>query len=339
MRFLPLLMTCVAMPLAAFAQDIEAAGSPAAPLVWPGLVQESTPALDAADPAPAAVITPAPDATVEEQGDDTPSSYVQAFGAPAIWGGEGLEQCMVRPWIDAFGDCLASLGAGEEAVRFAEALKADPDVGMAGVMRAFFELGQVDVALVDFPALANANRQVVFLNGQDPIMLADPIAVTPPETRAVAALRAAHPAAMAAGPRDYLTARVAPEEGAQRFVLTDRITDGCRACPILATEVVFVDFDGGELVGASVGAWLPPDLDLASVRAGVAQGDLTALQTQLILRGYDVGGADGINGAMTIAAQAAFLNEHCLQGVAGEPLSAAARAVLVDGALGRCPSH
>lgn len=324
MRFLPLLLTCVAMPLAALAQDIQQAGSSPAPLIWPGIAADAAPEADAA---------PAPEPEAEE-----PPSDTQAFGAPAIWGGEGLEQCMVRPWIDAFGDCLASLGAGEEAVRFADALKADEDIGMAGVMRAFFELGDVDVALVDFPGLANSNRQVVFLNGKDPIMPAEALQAAPPETRAVAAIRAAHPAAMSAGPRDYLTARLVPE-GPQRFVLLDRITDACRACPILATEVVFVDFDGGELVGTSVGAWLPADLDMAALGADVAAGDLTALQTQLILRGYDVGGADGINGPMTMAAQNDFLVEHCLQGVAGEPLSAAARAVLVDGAVGRCPSH
>lgn len=335
MRFLPLLLTCAAMPLAAFAQDIQPQGDLPAALIWPELPVAAAPSTEAQ---PEASPAAAPEPAVAAAPAAAEGDYVQAFGPPAIWGGAGLEQCMVRPWIDAFGDCLASLGAGEEAVRFADALKADPAIGMAGVMRAFFELGEVDVALVDFPARANANTQVVFLNGATPLLLAEGLEAAPPETRAVAELRAAHPAAMAAGPREYLSHREYLD-GLQRIVLRDRITDGCRACPILATEVVFVDFKGGALSDVSVGAWLPADLDPQALGAGIDAGDLTALQSQLIMRGYDVGGADGISGPMTLAAQGDFLTEHCLQGEADAPLSAVARAVLVDGALGRCPSH
>ena len=342
MRFLPLLLTCAVLPLAAFAQgtDPAPAADPAASLVWPSVEAEDDihvptmgglPALarESRDP-----VEPAP----QEPAADTAGGPQGAFESPAIWGGEGLDQCMVRPWIDAFGDCLASLGAGEEAVRFADALKADPAIATGGVMRVFFETGDVDVALVDFPARANSNRQVVFLNGDTPLVMAESFEAAPPQTRAVAALVAAHPAAMTAGPREYLTHRPMPD-GTQRFVLTDKVTDGCRACPVLAQEVLFADFKAGELVDVMVAAWLPPELDKDALSQGIAQGDLTALQTQLILRGYDVGGADGMMGPMTLTAQSDFLNEHCLEGEAGETLSVAARTVLVEGAVGRCPTH
>lgn len=241
-------------------------------------------------------------------------------GPEAVFAAGDLGQCIVRPWDGAFGDCLATLGAPEAAVAFAERLLADPAVGTAGVLTGFTEYGIVDLAEVEFPALANANSRILLVNANLPVIAPETLGIGQPPTRAAAAILAAHPGAMAAGPMTFAAHRDLPD-GTQRFVLTDRITDGCRACEVLAVSVAHVDFLDGALTGLAAVDWVAPAiaLDPEAARDAIAAGDAAVLQYRLMLAGYDVGGADGITGPRTLTALDDFLADHCLPSRRDEP--------------------
>lgn len=249
------------------------------------------------------------------------AAAAQDIASPdAAWTSETLADCTVRPWINAFGDCLASLGAPEAAVAFAAALAADPALQMPGVLTAFTERGPVDAGQVFYPGLANANDQVLFLNGDPPIISPVGLTIGDPADRAALALRAAHPDAMLAGPPDLAGYRDLPD-GGQRFVLIDRLTDGCRACTVLATAVTFVDFQDGAVDSVTPVAWVDPASALApdAAEAAMAAGDVAALQFRLLVNGYDAGPPDGVTGPRTRTALESFLADTCLPSLIEEP--------------------
>lgn len=259
-------------------------------------------------------------------------------GPEAIWTADGLAECTVRPWVDAFGDCLASLGASEAAVAFAQALEADAGVAMPGVLTGFTERGAVDAGRVLFPAMANSNDQVLFLNGTPPILSPQALAIGDPADRAAAALRTAHSEAMLAGPPELAGYRDLPD-GGQRFVLTDRLTEGCRACAVLATAVTFVDFRDGALAAVTPVAWAGPEAALApaAARRAMEAGEVAPLQYRLLLNGHDAGPPDGITGPRTRMALEEFLAANCLPSLVEEPeFRPASIAVLAGTAPSAC---
>ena len=243
----------------------------------------------------------------------------EVAGADAVFDGD-LGHCTERPWDAAFADCLATLGAPEPAVSFAERLLSDPDIASAGVLTGFDDRGLVDLGIVTFPAMANGNQQVLFLNGTPPLLSPMAFAFDPPTDRAAMALRASHPDAMSAGPPEAAGYRDLPG-GEQRFVLTDRITDGCRACAVLAMQVGYADFSDGALTDSRVAAWVAPEvaLDGEAALAAMLAGDAAVLQYRLLVAGHDTGPADGVTGPRTLAELDAFLAANCLPPRAAEP--------------------
>lgn len=246
-------------------------------------------------------------------------SAEEIAGADAVFDGD-LGRCTERPWDAAFADCLATLGAPEPAVALAERLLADPGIATAGVLTAFDERGTVDLGTVTFPAMANGNLQVLFLNGIPPLISPMSLTFAPPDDRAALALRATHPEAMAAGPPESAGYRDLPG-GGQRFVLTDRITEGCRACDLLAVQVGYADFTDGRLSESRAAAWVAPEvaLDGEAALAAMLAGDAAVLQYRLLVAGHDTGPADGVSGPRTLAELDAFLAENCLPSRIEEP--------------------
>lgn len=247
------------------------------------------------------------------------AAAAQDIGPDAVFDPAALGDCTVRPWVDAFGDCLASLGANEAAVAFAQRLESDPVLANPGVLAGFKERGAVDAGRVVFPTMANSNEQVLFLNGAAGILSPLSLTIPDPADRAAAALRAAHPGAMLAGPPELAGYRDLPD-GGQRFVLIDRLTDGCRACEVVAMAVTFVDFRGGAL-DAVTPFWAAPEaaLDGDAARMAMESGEVAPLQYRLLVNGHDAGAPDGLTGPRTRAALDEFLAENCLPSLAEEP--------------------
>ncbi|MCC7320456.1 MAG: hypothetical protein IT542_05685 [Rubellimicrobium sp.] len=276
--------------------------------------------------------------------DEDPGAAPPEVGAGALIGDLDVSTCLERPWSDAFGDCLASLGASEEAVVLADRLAADPLIGTAGVLTGFRELGAVDLAQIDFPLLANANAQPLLVNGSDPLIAPGFLPAyhdaPPPGDRTSRALAAAAPDAMRAGPPQFAGYRVLPD-GGQRFVFADRITDGCRACAVIGTALWQVDFRDGVQVASGQVAWAPPAaaLEGEAARAALEAGAVAVLQYRLDLAGHDAGGIDGHAGARTRAGLAAFLAGNCLPPDEDPArLSPGAARVLAGLADGACPA-
>lgn len=223
----------------------------------------------------------------------------------------GLFDCATGQPGD-FAACLAGRGVAQAAIDFAERLTAASD-DMAGLLVGLSERGKVDLATILYPGAANANIQVAFVNGTDPLILASGLAVPAATTPGAAALQADHPDWMAAGPMESAGYRDLPD-GTQRFVLIDRITDGCRACEVLAISVVAVDFRDGALSETATLDWVPPaaTLDGEAALAALVAGRVDVLQYRLLRAGHDIGGLDGAMGARTGTALAEFLAAHCL---------------------------
>lgn len=238
-------------------------------------------------------------------------------GAIALCRGEGPDA--------GFWACLAGAGVPAGGIAFARRLAEDPVIGGPGLMIGFTETGVVDLAEVVFPYLANTNEQTLFVNGTAGVV--QPLALEPqtagdPQSQAILA---AHPQAF---PSLRLAVVGHRAEGAhQRFIATDAVTDGCRACAVVAVALTAYEFEAGALAGVEALGWIPPALADDEARAeALARGDRQALQVALTLRGYAPGTLDGEPGEATTRAVADFLKDACLPVGAG--LSEAALAIL-----------
>lgn len=128
-------------------------------------------------------------------------------------------------------------------------------------------------------------------------------------------------------------------DGGQRFVVMDQITDGCRACAVVATAVSFADFRDGALESLSPWIWVAPDVALEgdAAAAALGAGNAAVLQYRLLVAGYDAGGTDGVTGPRTLAALDSHLADHCLPSRRDEPeVRAEAIAVLAGLVATRC---
>lgn len=221
--------------------------------------------------------------------------------------------------------CLAEAGVPAGGIAFARRLEADPLIGSPGLMIGFTETGAVDLADVLFPFLANTNEQTLFVNGTAGVV--QPLALEP-QTAGDAqsqAILAAHPQAF---PSLRLAVVGHRAVGArQRFVASDVVTDGCRACAVVAVALTAYEFERGALSGVTALGWIPPALADDEARAAALAGDdMQALQVALTLRGYLPGPMDGQPGEATTRAVQDFLTDVCLRVEAG--LSEAALAIL-----------
>jgi len=224
-----------------------------------------------------------------------------------------------------FWSCLAEAGVPAGGIAFARRLAEDPVIGGPGLMIGFTELGAVDLAEVLFPLLANTNEQTLFVNGAAGVV--QPLALEPqtagdPQSQAILA---AHPQAFPSLRLAVLGHRARGSH--QRFVATDAVTDGCRACPVVAVALTAYVFEAGALNEVTALGWIPPALADDEARAtALAEGDVQALQVALTLRGYEPGTMDGRPDGATSRALQQFLTEFCLPVEAG--LGEAALAIL-----------
>lgn len=221
--------------------------------------------------------------------------------------------------------CLADAGVPAGGIAFARRLAEDPAIGGPGLLIGFTETGVVDLAEVLFPFLANTNEQTLFVNGRAGVV--QPLALEPQtaEDAQSQAILAAHPQAF---PSLRLAVVGHRAEGThQRFVASDAVTDGCRACAVVAVALTAYRFEAGALTGVEALGWIPPALADDEARARVlATGDVQALQVALTFRGYEPGAMDGQPGEATTRAVRDFLTDFCLPVEAG--LSEAALAIL-----------
>lgn len=210
--------------------------------------------------------------------------------------------------------CFGRPGVSAPAYELARALQAPARFGRVGILEEFFETGDVDLAGVFFPTFANTNFQTVLVNGAD-----GPVAVSdlnftrhPARTPATMALLRQYPQAFESGRVSVLAMRVLPD-GGQRFVLADIVTDGCRACAIVASSLSYVDFRDGRQTGTLRLGWMPWSEETLDQAADLLRrADIRTLQMRLNVLGYHAGPEDGIAGAKTTAALHSFKRDHCL---------------------------
>lgn len=222
--------------------------------------------------------------------------------------------CQTSGGTGDFWTCLAAAGAPPPAIAFAQHL--NDSLGTPGLLVEFREMGAVDLGTVLFPFLANTNQQELLLNGDEGVLQPDTMVVAPPQDSGTRALRTAHPEA-------FLASRVAVagylgDGRQQRFVLSDEVVDGCRACAPVGMAISVVEFRDGAMVGAQSMGWVAPELGGDDARAlALRHGEAGALQVALALHGYDPGPLGGADSAATEAALARFLRDNCLDPAGG----------------------
>jgi hypothetical protein len=246
------------------------------------------------------------------------------LAAPALADVAGPEAVFDGGWdcrandlgIPGWLDCLRDKGAPEAAVAFAARIVTPrpPEgtgYGLPGVLVAFTERGAVDTGNVVFPELANSNEKMLFLNGDPAIQHPyDILADTRPDDEASAAILATYPDVLSMGQTAIGTHRSLPD-GTQRFVVTDLLVDGCRACDIVGLIVAEIDFQGGRVAGSRVLGWMADDPLANDMRDRLVAGDIAAWQLGLNLAGYGAGAMDGRMGPSTLAALSSFRADQC----------------------------
>lgn len=212
----------------------------------------------------------------------------------------------------AFADCLRSAGASEPAIRAAATLSTD---GAHQYVIAYVALGPVDLAVLRWPAAGVGITEGFVLGNSEFVPAANflqPMAARDAASRALA-LR--FPGAAAMNPVSVAGHRYLPD-GSQRFILTTPLTDGCRACEVVAIAMGFVDIRDGRVTGSGPIGWAAQEgrypTDSAEIRRRLYRSDVRTLQTRLNLHGYLAGPMDGAYGPMSIAALQEFRREHCL---------------------------
>lgn len=230
--------------------------------------------------------------------------------------------------------CLQSRGASPAALAFAERMARPRPPGgdgydLPGILTDFAEFGAVDAGGVFFPGLANTNDQMLFLNGTFGILHPGELTdFAAPGDRASQTLAARFPQAFPGG-RIVIGAHRMLADGTQRFVVTDVLHDGCRACEIVGLAVTHMEFRDGAPFVARVMGWADIALDPGgdATVARIAGGDVGVLQLYLNLAGFEAGPMDGAAGPATATALAEFRAASC-PGAAGA-VSAAEAAMLV----------
>ncbi|WP_370207937.1 peptidoglycan-binding domain-containing protein [Pararhodobacter marinus] len=207
----------------------------------------------------------------------------------------------------AYWACLDASGMSPGALTFARQLAASDRLPGPGFLLGFTELGPVDLGDVVFPFLANTNDQSLLLNGAGgPVQ---PQLGPRPEDPQSRALMREYPDAMPAFRMTVVGHRLTG--AVQRFVVSDQITDGCRACALLGQALSAMVFRDGVLERVEPLGWLADDAT-EGLAEGLKAGSLRALQIALTLRGYAPGRMDGRPGDATDAALRAFLSDQCL---------------------------
>jgi hypothetical protein len=235
--------------------------------------------------------------------------------APALEG--EIAACMQRSQGPDHGAALACLdrpGVTAAARNLSRAIIEGADFASPGFLVAFYEAGEVDIAEMFFPTMANTNYQMVLVNAADGPVMATTLSYsnTPANYPITRAILRRHPQAFESG-RVFVSAVRQLPAGYQRFVLVDIVTDGCRACDVVATSVKYVDYLDGYFMGYLDAGWMPwRDMTSAAAAERIRSGDVAMIQDRLNRLGYEAGPVDGVAGELTRAALGAFQRDHCL---------------------------
>lgn len=224
-------------------------------------------------------------------------------------------------------DCLRDLGLSEEAIAFSFAR--DGDYSGSTVGSDFIELGAVDVAESQF-----IGNTVYYT----PMLVNGPAGFTPLEfTRGMAQvfrddasrkMLSQFPRAENIGGLSIRSHRRLAD-GTQRFVLSEIVVDGCRACAILGSAISFIDVGpatNNQLVRRPVGVLLESPGDDQDLTPELIRTRPQTLQVMLNTLGYDAGSMDGFPGPQTRQALMEFQVAHCLPPT-GQPDRATAQAM------------
>ncbi|MCR9089620.1 MAG: peptidoglycan-binding protein [Rhodobacteraceae bacterium] len=233
--------------------------------------------------------------------------------------------------------CLTGLGLSEEAAAFSHAIAGDYSGFATG--SDFRETGDVDLAHAELLG-ASVFMTPVLLNG--PVGLHQ-VAFTRDlraNFRDTASQRMLdrYPNATSAVAMTIGAHRKLPD-GTQRFVLTEAISDGCRACAGLGTAVTFLEIGpstGNVPLRRPVGLLLDAATAEDSVSAEMLLARPDRLQAMLNRLGYDAGEMDGYPGPKTRTALMAFQAEACLAATGQPDPATTAALIAADGFAAPC---
>lgn len=233
------------------------------------------------------------------------------FGPHAVISFDGAYDCLGSVGWPEFRACLDDAGASDAGIAAARELS-------GGDSQTFFSnywqtSGPVDIGEIQVPAAGSTSRQGFVRHGRE-FDLAGFERMEVQDT-ASRRLQRQYPDAVSYSPAWVIAHRYL-DDGGQRFTLAAHITDGCRACDLIAISIGYVDFSNGELIDRGTIGWAPQrgDLGAASedVRRRLHDSDVLEVQIQLNRLGYIAGPMDGAYGPMTEAALGEFRREHCL---------------------------
>lgn len=244
----------------------------------------------------------------------TPVHADDLVGPEAVWNLPLDPWCSssegFTPWID----CIAAQGAPAATLAVANYLSQSPPYNFGGIVTRFHELGPVDYAEIEFPILANTGFQIAMVNGDVPVLTGLMFdSSLPTQDSGTRRLLRVFPDAAPSGRYQIAAHRILPDD-VQRFVVTDVLTSGCRACEIVGISITHVDFEQGRLRDSKAIGWVayPNPVPSGWAARALLRGDELELQIRLHLRGYDAGSMDGIAGPATAEALSEFLIENCL---------------------------
>jgi len=228
-----------------------------------------------------------------------------------------IADCMREPGRNGPSAALACFdrpGVTTDARNLSRAIVENTEFGLPGMLVGFSEAGQVDVAEIYFPNLANTNFQMALVNTTDGVQMAADLNFTrnPPSVPSTRAILSRYPQAFESGRVSVVAVRHLPG-GGQRFVLVDIVTNGCRACAPVATSLRYFDFSKGRFSGFKEVGWQTwQDISMARAADRVRNGDVATIQDRLNHMGYEAGPTDGAAGPRTMAAIMDFKRDYCL---------------------------
>ena len=210
--------------------------------------------------------------------------------------------------------CFERPGVSEAARDINRAIIETTGYAMPGLLVGFGEAGQVDVAWIYLPGMANTNTQMALVNTTDGVLMVSDLnfSRTPADMPSTREILRRYPQAFESA-RVFVAAVRPLPGGAQRFVLVDVVTDGCRACEPVATSLRYFDFSEGLNTGFQEVGWQPrEDGTMAQAGDKIRMGDVATMQSRLNHMGYEAGPVDGAAGRLTMTAVSAFKRDHCL---------------------------
>lgn len=262
----------------------------------------------------------------EPQPDATVTDAPPVFGPHAVISLDATSGCLRHIDWPVFRECLEEAGAGAAGIAAARELSSGD--GPAFLSAYWPTGGPVDAAEIQVPSAGTTARQGLVRDGAGFEFVG--LDATAAQDAASRRLQRRYPDAVSYNPT-WIVGHRQLGEGGQRFILATLLTDGCRACDLVAMALGYRDFRDGELVEEDMIGWAPQRGALRGDDAGIVarlrDGDALEAQIQLNRLGYIAGPMDGALGPMTRSALDAFRRDYCLEPGAGWPDSATIEAL------------